>query len=164
MRQAITDWAVRVADAVAQRVGNEFRHDHRSILGEHQQAPAPEDLLGEVTCRPRGGRARVQRTGSDLAGREGMRRRPFEPRVLRQAGVRRLVNARSTPGPDGSDVMSLGHVADLGLVLGGADRYPVPSPGCHARCAFASSDARASSTTTPAYRIIALKSRGSAPA
>jgi hypothetical protein len=33
--------------------------------------------------------------------------------------VRRLLNAWFTPGPDGSEVMSLGHIADLGLVLGG---------------------------------------------
>src|SRR5215469_15156292 len=147
MRRAIMRDAVRVADAVAQRVGNELRDDHRGILGEHQQAPAPEDLTGEVTCRPRSGRAGVQRAGSDLAGPEGRRRHRFEPRILPQAGVRRLLNAGSTPGPDGSAVMSLGHVADLGAGAGWADEYPVPGLRCHQGCAFASTDARASRTT-----------------
>src|SRR5215469_11851237 len=144
---AITHRPVRVAHAVAQRVGDELRRDHRGILGEHQQAPAPEDLTGEVTCRPRGGPARVQRTGSDLAGPEGRRRCRLEPRILRQAGVRRILNAGSTPGPDASAVTSLGHVADLGAGAWWADEYPVRSLRCHRGCAFASTDARASSTT-----------------
>src|SRR5258708_11878156 len=101
--------------AVAQRVGDEFRHDHRGVLGEHEQAPAPEDLAGEVTGRPGSGHARVQGAGGDLAGRpRSWGPQGFGPRLLRQAGERRFLNAGPTPGPDWSAPMSVGHLQTSG--------------------------------------------------
>ena len=38
--------------AVQQRIGDQLGHDHRGVLGQHRQPPAPQDLPGELARSP----------------------------------------------------------------------------------------------------------------
>jgi len=111
----VVDRAVQPAGAVPDRVGHELGHDHRCVLNQTKQAPAEQDLAGEVARGSTGAGPEIQGAEGNLtAPAAGSGRYGSEPELLCEAGRRPFTTGRSAHAPDGNAGMSLGHYADLG--------------------------------------------------